>query len=250
MAETGQPEERPLDELLRELQAGAGDSTESRSGRLLPICRRLRRCDLPSDFDADVDAGDAKPFARTIAKEDGFGVSLFVLAPGTGLPLHDHPGMTVIQTVIEGSVVCRSFGWLAQRFNRSGELKPGSVPAASGFARVLPEATISEADGPVLIRPDGGGSLHELRNPGQSYACFVDVFFPPYSPPERPCTYFTEHAVVEVEPLKGTPEVDAAVAEAAQHWGTARDGCWDRLAAADDVRYLRALPPQPPMVHR
>lgn len=108
----------------------------------------------------------------------GFHASVFLVPAGAVLPLHDHPGMTVLLRTLAGRFAIRSYDW-----------------AESGLARIAAERTVSPSDPPQVLRPDQA-NLHRIE--AVEDGAFLDLFSPYYSEEEgRPCTYYLEAGTVE-----------------------------------------------------
>lgn len=106
-------------------------------------------------------------------------VGLFLLPPGEGIPLHDHPGMTVLQRVVTGRMAVVEHDWL---------------DAASGRAGPARARVVGLEDGVTWAYPDRG-NVHALVPIEPTV--FLDLLAPDYDPPRRPCTYWRVEAVAE-----------------------------------------------------
>ncbi len=103
--------------------------------------------------------------------------SLFLLPRGGGIPLHDHPGLTVLLRPVVGRVQVEAWDWL--------EAPP--APGESARARRALQATLDGRSQPLWTLPDDG-NVHGLR-PVEGPAAFVDLFAPYYDD-ERVCSYY------------------------------------------------------------
>ncbi|KAA0186292.1 2-aminoethanethiol dioxygenase [Fasciolopsis buskii] len=69
----------------------------------------------PKDMGFDMSwVSDSQVYAAPVAYvhitgNEVFSMNIFILQPGSCIPLHDHPGMYGIPRVIYGSLRCRSF---------------------------------------------------------------------------------------------------------------------------------------------
>ena len=132
-----------------------------------------------------------RPVACTylgIVENDEYAIAAFVLAPHAKIPLHDHPGMTVLSSVISGSMRVTSFD-----------------VGADGKAR-RSSSIMTSADGPAALFPCVN-NVHEFRA-GADGACVLDVIVPPYDEDAgRACHYFEAVAVGDgVFRLREVPE--------------------------------------------
>lgn len=109
----------------------------------------------------------------------GWHASLFLVAKGRRLPLHDHPEMTVLLRVLAGRFAVRSYDW---------------APEGGGLARVVADRVVT-ADDPVQVLRPREGNLHRIE--ALEDGAFFDLFSPYYAEDEgRPCTYYREAETV------------------------------------------------------
>ena len=123
-----------------------------------------------------------------IVEHADYAIAAFVLAPHAKIPLHDHPGMTVLSSVISGSMRVTSFD-----------------VGADGKAR-RSSSIMTSADGPAALFPCVN-NVHEFRA-GDGGACVLDVIVPPYDEDAgRACHYFEAAAIGDgVFRLREVPE--------------------------------------------
>ena len=123
-----------------------------------------------------------------IVENDEYAIAAFVLAPHAKIPLHDHPGMTVLSSVISGSLRVTSFD-----------------VGADGKAR-RSSSIMTSADGPAALFPCQD-NVHEFVA-GADGACVLDVIVPPYDEDAgRACHYFEAVAIGDgVFRLREVPE--------------------------------------------
>ena len=106
-----------------------------------------------------------------IVENDEYAIAAFILQPHARIPLHDHPGMTVLSRVISGSLHVTSFD-----------------VGADGKAR-RSSSIMTSADGPAALFPCQD-NVHEFQA-GADGACVLDVIVPPYDEDAgRACHYF------------------------------------------------------------
>eukprot|EP00271_Cylindrocystis_brebissonii_P008651 TRINITY_DN23120_c0_g1_i1.p1 TRINITY_DN23120_c0_g1~~TRINITY_DN23120_c0_g1_i1.p1 ORF type:complete len:415 (+),score=58.49 TRINITY_DN23120_c0_g1_i1:619-1863(+) len=113
---------------------------------------------------------------------DKFSICIFCLPPFARLPLHNHPGMTVLSRVLSGSIHVRAFDWVNMDEERSAEPRP---------ARLVEDTILTSASETEILYPTIG-NIHEFS--ALSAPCVVlDVLAPPYNFEEgRVCSYFRE----------------------------------------------------------
>jgi hypothetical protein len=109
---------------------------------------------------------------EVITSSESFHASVFALAAGETIPLHDHPALSVICKVLRGRIGVRSFEW---------------VDTASFVARDCGEETIDAADGVSVLR-GAPGTLHTIT--ALEPSAFLDLFAPYYDDRERQCRYY------------------------------------------------------------
>ena len=120
---------------------------------------------------------------------DSFHVSVFILPRGKGLPLHDHPGMTVLSKLISGQLNVRSFSPVS---NGGGELTAfSSKPLPKVHAKLTQSSIRTTKDDAWLLTPYED-NIHEFSVSIEATgpAVVFDVLLPPYHEPERPCNYY------------------------------------------------------------
>jgi len=103
-----------------------------------------------------------------------FTIGVFFLAPGSTIPLHDHPEMCVLSHVVKGMVHVTSFDF--------------DLSSANDVAFLVDDGMYSA---PVTrtLYPTSGGNLHTFTT--KTGCIIVDVMSPPYDELDgRECTYF------------------------------------------------------------
>ena len=116
---------------------------------------------------------------------DSLSIGIFVLPPGAALPLHDHPGMTVLSKLLFGSLRVTSYDM------PGGE--PPSLSFFGGQERRLQcaEPSISTVSAPCATMGLGPseGNIHAFE--ALEHTAIFDVLTPPYSDRDgRSCHYY------------------------------------------------------------
>jgi hypothetical protein len=101
-----------------------------------------------------------------------FHASIFALAEGETIPLHDHPALDVISKVLCGRMRVRTYEWIDER---------------SLLARDCGEVVLGPADDALVLRKSPG-TLHTVT--AVEPTAFLDLFAPYYDDETRPCTYY------------------------------------------------------------
>ncbi|KAI0493775.1 hypothetical protein KFK09_023900 [Dendrobium nobile] len=122
---------------------------------------------------------------------DEFSIGIFCLPPNAVIPLHNHPGMTVFSKILFGSMHIKSFDWVAVS---QDSIEPCRVVLPSGerLAKVKTDAVFTAPCETSILYPSSGGNMHCFT--AKTACAFLDVLGPPYSSPERNCTYYFDHA--------------------------------------------------------
>jgi len=104
--------------------------------------------------------------------DPSFHASVFAIAAGETIPLHDHPELDVISKVLRGRIRVRAYEW---------------ADAASLLARECDEVILGDNDDALVIRKSPG-TLHTVT--AIEPAVFLDLFAPYYDDEVRPCSYY------------------------------------------------------------
>lgn len=104
-------------------------------------------------------------------------IGVFCLPAGAAIPLHDHPGMTVLSRVLYGRVRIAAYDWL-----RNDGVGKG------GIARKVAEDELAGPRGTCTLFPSYA-NVHSLT--AVTTCAVLDVLAPPYARASgRDCTYF------------------------------------------------------------
>lgn len=128
-----------------------------------------------------------------VYKDEALSMGIFVIPAGAGIPLHDHPGMTVLSKLLFGSIRVTSY-------DMPVDMQAASKPAFSLFGSPQPRAsrmltvdspshaTVSAPCATLRLDPNEG-NIHQF-DALQDTAIF-DVLLPPYDDREgRSCHYY------------------------------------------------------------
>ena len=108
-----------------------------------------------------------------------YSVGVFLLSAGARIPLHNHPGMTVLSRLLFGRLQLTSYDWVT----------PGRSAAEGGECVVSRSSTLVGPAPTIALFPDRGGNVHELT--ALTDCAVLDVLAPPYSARAgRDCTYY------------------------------------------------------------
>lgn len=108
-------------------------------------------------------------------------LGIFLLPAGTRIPLHNHPGMTVLSRVLYGQLHVTSYDWR----DHASDSDPGTPRAAVPVLDVVQGSN----DVPVVLFPTFGGNIHQFD--AVTDCAVLDLLSPPYSTDDgRDCTYY------------------------------------------------------------
>ncbi|ETW08862.1 hypothetical protein, variant 2 [Aphanomyces invadans] len=163
------------------------------------LCDRL----LPSDLGLEVPrpvSVDQLPRFRPIRyievyEDTDISMGIFVMPPGTSIPLHNHPQMTVISRVLYGSMQVNAFDLVAPEIDeefwrrkeeriRNAELKHNRFPRfRPRHLKVAVRRNTELVHGPTTIEllPDRC-NIHEFVAVGDVGCAIFDILTPGYNP--------------------------------------------------------------------
>ncbi|XP_051209920.1 plant cysteine oxidase 5 isoform X1 [Lolium perenne] len=116
-----------------------------------------------------------------------FSMGIFCMPPSSIIPLHDHPGMTVLSKLLYGELHVESYDWIDVN-DQTEQLKARP-------AKLFKDCEMSRPQTTVLF-PDRGGNIHTFR--AITPCAVFDVLCPPYLPGVgRDCSYFKKSSLNE-----------------------------------------------------
>jgi len=125
-----------------------------------------------------------------VVENSKFHICLFVLAPNATIPLHDHPGMTVISKNLLGSLHVTSLDLLLERSILSEQTPFSPLPKNKKIkARRYPTEIITTESEPFIL--DALFKNCHQFVAGSDGAAILDIIIPPYDDKfGRFCTYY------------------------------------------------------------
>lgn len=117
-----------------------------------------------------------------VAETPDVSMAVFVLPPGTAIPLHDHVGMFVVSRVLWGRLEVREYDVLTTKWTGHNAVSKGRVAV-----RRPPSFT---DEGEVRTLSPSRGNIHSFH--AQEWTAVFDVLLPPYDAENgRECRYYS-----------------------------------------------------------
>ncbi|KAL5151075.1 Plant cysteine oxidase 5 [Glycine soja] len=108
---------------------------------------------------------------------DKFSMEIFCRSPGSVIPLHNHPGMTVLSKLL---ITCKVICWVYSGFDDPSQARP---------AKLMKDCLMSAPCNTTVLHPSKGGNIHCFK--ALTPSALFDILSPPYSSEDgRHCSYF------------------------------------------------------------
>ncbi|CAM6128636.1 unnamed protein product [Calypogeia fissa] len=130
---------------------------------------------------------------------ESFSMGIFCLPTSAVIPLHNHPGMTVLSKLLYGSMHVKAYDWVSHDERLNGD---SSRPR---IAKLVIDKILTAPCETAILHPTSGGNIHAFT--AVTPCAVLDVLAPPYSAlTGRHCTYYREY-------LTGLlpPEIEARI---------------------------------------
>jgi cysteamine dioxygenase len=148
-----------------------------------------------------------------IHADENFSMGIFCLPPNATIPLHDHPGMSVISRVLYGGLHIKSCDFCETQSDLMLEMIAGTDCA---WAKETHSDTTVTAPHTTMLLPNSG-NIHEFTADGTYGCAILDILAPPYDVEEdRDCTYYQQLELPEAwrEQLETQDGIDEELAAA------------------------------------
>ncbi|KAL2320499.1 hypothetical protein Fmac_029468 [Flemingia macrophylla] len=124
----------------------------------------------------------------TVCKCDNFSLCLFFIPEGGVIPLHNHPGMTVLSKLLLGLMHIKSYDWVDPDASHNALQQPSQLR----LAKLKTDKVFTSSCDASVLYPTAGGNIHEFT--AITPCAVLDVIGPPYSKKDgRDCSYYRDH---------------------------------------------------------
>lgn len=131
-------------------------------------------------------------------ESDSFTMCIFCLPTSSVIPLHDHPGMTVLSKMLYGSMHVKAYDWV----------EPSCIRKINGspvrLAKLAVDKVVTPQSGTSALYPNHGGNVHCFT--AVTSCAVLDILAPPYlESAGRKCTYYHDY------PYSSLPEDERGI---------------------------------------
>ncbi|KAK4350399.1 hypothetical protein RND71_029712 [Anisodus tanguticus] len=159
-----------------------------------------------------------------IHEGQNFTMCMFCFPTSAVIPLHDHPGMTVLSKVLYGSLHVKAYDWVEPACIRKSE-RAGHPTVR--LARLVVDKVVSAPHGTSVLYPKSGGNLHCFT--AITPCAVLDILAPPYlEAAGRRCTYYHDY------PYSSFAQGDEIISN-----GKEQDYAWLAVVDTPEDLYMR-----------
>lgn len=125
-----------------------------------------------------------------VHENNNFTMCIFCFPTSSVIPLHDHPGMTVLSKLLYGSLHVKAYDWVEPaRILKSKETGHTQVR----LAKLAVDKVLTAPCSTSVLYPKSGGNLHCFT--AVTPCAVLDILAPPYvEGAGRKCTYYLDYA--------------------------------------------------------
>ncbi|KAG5536329.1 hypothetical protein RHGRI_023939 [Rhododendron griersonianum] len=159
---------------------------------------------------------------------------IFCFPTSSVIPLHDHPGMTVLSKVLYGSLHVKAYDWVEpEKMQRS--MGPNDSPVR--LVKLTVDKVLTAPCGTSVLYPNRGGNVHCFT--AITSCAVLDILTPPYQEAAgRKCTYYHDYPYSSFTTGKGEELND----------GNEEDYAWLAQIGTPDDLYMRSGEYQGPVI--
>ncbi|EPS62976.1 hypothetical protein M569_11814 [Genlisea aurea] len=159
-----------------------------------------------------------------IHEGENFSLCIFCFPTSSVIPLHDHPGMTVMSKVLYGSLHVKAYDWVEPARVRRIE---GSRNSTVRLAKLAADKVLGAPSDMSILYPKSGGNLHCFT--ALTPCAVLDILAPPYDEfGGRRCSYYHDYPYSSLC-------MDESVVESSQE-----DYAWLLDISTPDDLYMRS----------
>ncbi|KAL8216074.1 hypothetical protein R6Q57_022911 [Mikania cordata] len=122
-------------------------------------------------------------------ESESFTMCIFRFPTSSVIPLHDHPGMTVLSKVLYGSLHVKAFDWVEPACIK---IPKDTSRAPVRLAKLSVDKVLSAPCKTSVLYPKTGGNIHCFT--AVTSCAVLDILTPPYEESSgRKCTYYRDY---------------------------------------------------------
>ncbi|KAL8478747.1 hypothetical protein ACS0TY_030578 [Phlomoides rotata] len=124
-----------------------------------------------------------------IHEGENFTMCIFCFPTSSVIPLHDHPGMTVLSKVLYGSLHVKAYDWVEPACTRKIQ---GADLSTVGLAKLAVDKVLTAPCSTSVLYPRTGGNVHCFT--AITPCAVLDILAPPYDEfSGRRCSYYRDY---------------------------------------------------------